>query len=276
MPRLPDDSGANPPPIITLLTDFGASDVFVGSMKGVILGINPLAPIVDLSHDIPAHNIRVAAYLLHSAARYFRPGTIHVAVVDPGVGSERRPLLAFAMEQYFIAPDNGILSCVLAAEIDVEIRELTNKQYFLGSIGSTFHGRDVFAPAAAWLSRGEPIESFGPVIDTSIRFEVPRAHEAGGTLIGEVQHIDRFGNLITNISREDLVSFAGADQLSLVHVHIEHTPIKGLQRFYADTPEGTLAALVNSDSWLEIFCNQGRAADLVKANLGDRVEVSMP
>ena len=207
---------------------------------------------------------------------YFRPGTIHVAVVDPGVGSERRPLLAFAMEQYFIAPDNGILSCVLAAEIDVEIRELTNKQYFLGSIGSTFHGRDVFAPAAAWLSRGEPIESFGPVVDTSIRFEVPRAHEAGGKLIGEVQHIDRFGNLITNISRENLVSFAGADQLSRVQVDLEHASIDGLQRFYADGQEGTLAALVNSDSWLEIFCHQGRAADLVKAKLGDRVEVSMP
>ena len=276
MPRLPDDSVANPPPIITLLTDFGASDVFVGSMKGVILGINPLAQIVDLSHDIPAHNIRVAAYLLHSAAHYFRPGTIHVAVVDPGVGSERRPLLAFAMEQYFIAPDNGILSCILAAEIEVEIRELTNKQYFLGSIGSTFHGRDVFAPAAAWLSRGEPIESFGPVVDTSIRFEVPRAHEASGKLIGEVQHIDRFGNLITNISRENLVSFAGADQLSRVQVDLEHASIDGLQRFYADVPEGTLAALVNSDGWLEIFCHQGRAADLVKARIGNKVEVRTP
>src|SRR6266568_3833552 len=180
MPRLPDDSAANPPPIITLLTDFGASDVFVGSMKGVILGINPLAQIVDLSHDIPAHNIRVAA----------------------------------------------------------------------------------------WPSRGDPIESFGPVVDTSIRFEVPRAHEAGGKLIGEVQHIDRFGNLITNISRENLVSFAGADHLSRVQVDIEHASIDGLQRFYADGPEGTLAALVNSDSWLEIFCHQGRAADLVKAKLG--------
>jgi len=275
MPRLPDDSAPNPP-IITLLTDFGNSDVFVGSMKGVILGINPLAQIVDLSHDIPAHNIRVAAYLLHSAARYFRPGTIHVAVVDPGVGSERRPLLAFAMEQYFIAPDNGLLSCILAAEIDVEIRELTNKQYFLGSIGSTFHGRDLYAPAAAWLSRGEPIESFGPVIDTTIRFEVPRAHEAGGKLIGEVQHIDRFGNLITNISREDLVSFAGADQLSRFQVNLEDASIDGLQRFYADAPEGTLAALVNSDGWLEIFYHQGLAAELVTAKIGDRVEVSMP
>ena len=125
--RLPPETVVSPPPIITLLTDFGASDVFVASMKGVILGINPLAHIVDLTHDIPAHNIREAAYLLHSAARYFPSGTIHVAVVDPGVGSERRPLLVFSMEQYFIAPDNGLLSYVLATEFDAEIRELTNK-----------------------------------------------------------------------------------------------------------------------------------------------------
>ena len=274
--RHPPDSVVLPPPIVTVLTDFGASDVFVASMKGVILGINPLAHVVDLTHDIPAHNVRAAAYLLHSAARYFPSGTIHVAVVDPGVGSERRPLLVFSMEQYFIAPDNGLLSYVLATEFDAEIRELTNKQYFLGSIGSTFHGRDIFAPAAAWLSRGEPIESFGPQLETIIRFDVPRAHEEGGKLVGEVHHIDHFGNLITNISREDLVSFAGADRLSRLHVAIKQTAIQALQRFYADAPSGKLAAVLNSDGWLELFCNQGRAADLVRAVIGDRVEVNLP
>jgi S-adenosylmethionine hydrolase len=274
--RHPPDSVVLPPPIVTVLTDFGASDVFVASMKGVILGINPLAHVVDLTHDIPAHNVRAAAYLLHSAARYFPSGTIHVAVVDPGVGSERRPLLVFSMEQYFIAPDNGLLSYVLATEFDAEIRELTNKQYFLGSIGSTFHGRDIFAPAAAWLSRGEPIESFGPQLETIIRFDVPRAHEEGGKLVGEVHHIDHFGNLITNISREDLVSFAGADRLSRLHVAIKQTATQALQRFYADAPTGKLAAVLNSDGWLELFCNQGRAADLVRAVIGDRVEVNLP
>jgi len=274
--RLPPETVVSPPPIITLLTDFGASDVFVASMKGVILGINPLAHIVDLTHDIPAHNIREAAYLLHSAARYFPSGTIHVAVVDPGVGSERRPLLVFSMEQYFIAPDNGLLSYVLATEFDAEIRELTNKQYFLGSIGSTFHGRDVFAPAAAWLSRGEPIESFGPQVETIIRFEVPRAYEERSTLIGEVHHIDHFGNLITNISREDLVSFAGADHMNSLNVMIKQTRILTLTRCYADAPPGKLAAVVNSDGWLELFCNQGRADAHVKAVIGDRVEVTIP
>jgi S-adenosylmethionine hydrolase len=276
MSRLFNDPIPPPPPIITLLTDFGASDVFVGSMKGVILGINPLAHIVDLTHDIPAHNVRAAAYLLHSAARYFPPGTIHVAVVDPGVGSERRPLLVFTMEQYFIAPDNGLLSGILAAEMEAEIRELTNKQYFLGPIGSTFHGRDAFAPAAAWLSRGEPIETFGPEAKNVIRFEIARARQENEKLLGEVQHIDRFGNLITNISREDLVSFGGADQVSHVRVRITETLIHGLVRFYADAPSGTLAALLNSDGWLELFCHQTRATDLVGARIGDPVEVYLP
>ena len=276
MARLFNDPIPTPPPIITLLTDFGASDVFVGSMKGVILGINPLAHIVDLTHDIPAHNVRAAAYLLHSAARYFPPGTIHVAVVDPGVGSERRPLLVFTMEQYFIAPDNGLLSGILAAEMEAEIRELTNKQYFLGPIGSTFHGRDAFAPAAAWLSRGEPIETFGPEAKNVIRFEIARPRQENDRLFGEVQHIDRFGNLITNISREDLVSFGGADQVSRVRVRIIETLIHGVLRFYADAPSGTLAALINSDGWLELFCHQARATDLVGAKIGDPVEVHLP
>jgi S-adenosyl-L-methionine hydrolase (adenosine-forming) len=276
MARLFNDPIPTPPPIITLLTDFGASDVFVGSMKGVILGINPLAHIVDLTHDIPAHNVRAAAYLLHSAARYFPPGTIHVAVVDPGVGSERRPLLVFTMEQYFIAPDNGLLSGILAAEMEAEIRELTNKQYFLGPIGSTFHGRDAFAPAAAWLSRGEPIETFGPEAKNVIRFEIARPRQENDKLFGEVQHIDRFGNLITNISREDLVSFGGADQVSRVRVRIIETLIHGVLRFYADAPSGTLAALINSDGWLELFCHQARATDLVGAKIGDPVEVHLP
>src|SRR5881409_3771269 len=162
MARTPDEPDIIPPPIITLLTDFGAADVFVGSMKGVILGINPHAKIIDLTHDIPAHNIRAGAYLLHSASRHFPPGTIHVAVVDPGVGSERRPLLVTTRSYHFLAPDNGLLSYILASEPKAEVRELTAKQYFLGTVGSTFHGRDLFAPAAAWLSLEEPTDAYGP------------------------------------------------------------------------------------------------------------------
>jgi S-adenosyl-L-methionine hydrolase (adenosine-forming) len=242
-------------------------------MKGVILGINPQVQIVDLTHDVPAHSIRAAAYLLHSAARYFPPGTIHVAVVDPGVGSERRPLLVFTAEQYFIAPDNGLLSEVLASEPEAEIHELTAKQYFLGTIGSTFHGRDIFAPAAAWLSRGEPIESFGPRIESIFQFDVPKVTLEADRLMGEVQHIDRFGNLITNINLEDLRSFAFPQDCRTVRVRITHAEVKGLERCYADAAPGTLAALVNSDGLLELFCNQGRAEGLAKAEIGARVEV---
>jgi S-adenosylmethionine hydrolase len=242
-------------------------------MKGVILGINPHAQIVDLSHEVPAHSIHAAAYLLRSAARYFPPGTIHVAVVDPGVGSGRRPLLACTAEQYFIAPDNGILSQILALETEVEIRELTAKQYFLGTIGSTFHGRDIFAPAAAWLSRGEPIESFGPRIESVVQFDVPKASLDADRLIGEVQHIDRFGNLITNIGLEDLRSFAFPEDCRTVCVRLTHTEINGLERCYADAPSGKLAALLNSDGLLELFCNQGRAEGLAKAGIGARVEI---
>jgi S-adenosylmethionine hydrolase len=273
MARSPDSLESVPPPIITLLTDFGAADVFVGSMKGVILGINPHAQIIDLTHDIPAHNIRAGAYLLHSASSHFPPGTIHVAVVDPGVGSERRPLLVTTRSYHFLAPDNGLLSYILASEPKAEIRELTAKQYFLGTVGSTFHGRDLFAPAAAWLSLDEPTDAFGPKIDNPVRFEVHQPQLEEGRLVGEVLHIDRFGNLITNISQTLLREALGTVEGAKVQVRIKNADVQVLRHFYADAPPRTLAALINSDNLLELFCNQGRADELVKAEIGARVEV---
>lgn len=268
---------APPPiPLITLLSDFGTADVFVSSMKGAILGINPKAQIVDLTHEVPAHNIRTGAYLLHSAARYFPAGTINVAVVDPGVGTDRRPILVSTSTHHFLLPDNGLLSYVLAEEPGAEIRHLTTQKYFLGSIGPTFHGRDLFAPAAAWLSRGEPLEAFGPRIETITRFELRRPVREGKKLVGEVQHIDRFGNLITNIGYAELSALADLDNWLDLTVRIGKTDVKGLQRCYADAKSKKLAALVNSDGWLELFCHQARADKLAKAKLGDRVEVRVP
>src|SRR5881396_3527363 len=220
--------------LITLLTDFGAADVFVGSMKGVILGINPQAQIVDLTHDVPAHNIRAGAYLLHSASRHFPPGTIHVAVVDPGVGSERRPLLVTTRSYQFLAPDNGLLSYILASEPKAEIRELTAKQYFLGMVGSTFHGRDLFAPAAAWLSLDEPTDAFGPKNDDPVRFEVHQPQVEEVRIVGEVLHIDRFGNLIYPITQTLLREAMGTAELLKVRVRIKNTDVQWLRRFYAD------------------------------------------
>ena len=147
--------------LVTLLTDFGTSDYFVASMKGVILGINPQARIVDLSHDVPAHSISAAAYLLNASYSYFPDGTVHVAVVDPGVGTARRPLLVTTSRYHFIAPDNGLLSYIYANELGVEVRAIENKQYRLDSEGATFDGRDVFAPAAAWLTKGQQPGSYG-------------------------------------------------------------------------------------------------------------------
>jgi S-adenosyl-L-methionine hydrolase (adenosine-forming) len=263
-------------PLITLLTDFGAADTFIGTMKGVILGINPEARIVDLTHEVPPHDIRSGAYLLSSATRYFPPGTIHIAVVDPGVGSARRPLLASTSTQHFLAPDNGLLSHVLADEPDAEIRELNAQKYFLAAIGPTFHGRDLFAPAAAWLSHGEPPAAFGPPAKDIVRLEVRRPALVKGRLVGEVQHIDRFGNLITNISYAELRGLADLDDWLTLQVKIRRTTVKGLERCYADAKPKKLAALVNSDGWLEIFCNQARADKLAKAALGERVEVQAP
>ncbi len=263
-------------PLITFLTDFGTADIFVASMKGVILGINPQARFVDLTQEVPAHNVRAGAYLLSSAARHFPKGTIHVAVVDPGVGSDRRPLLASTSTHHFLAPDNGLLSYVLAEEPGVEIRELTAQKYFLSSVGPTFHGRDLFAPAAAWLSRGEPVEAVGPRVEKVVQFEVRKPTREKGTLIGEVQHIDRFGNLITNIGYALLNELADLDNWLDFQVKVRQVTVKGLQRCYADAKPKKLAALVNSDGWLELFCNQARADKLAKAKLGDRVEVRVP
>jgi S-adenosylmethionine hydrolase len=267
---------ARPIPLITLLTDFGAADIFVASMKGVILGINPEARIVDLTHEVPAHDIRAGAYLLQTATRYFPPGTIHVAVVDPGVGSERRPLLVSTSTQHFLAPDNGLLSYVLAEEPDAEIRELTSQKYFLAAIGPTFHGRDLFAPVAAWLSQGEPLDAFGPRLKECVRFDIRRPAMVKGRLVGEVQHIDRFGNLITNIGYTELRDLTDMDRWLGLHVKVRRATVKGLQRCYADAKPRKLAALVNSDGWLELFCNQARADKLARAKLGTPVEVRVP
>ena len=187
-------------PLIALLTDFGERDSFVASMKGVILSINPSVPIIDLSHQIASHQIQEAGYFLKSCYRYFPAGTIHVAVVDPGVGTERRALLVSAAGWFFVGPDNGLFTEVLELEAGAKVWQINNPQYRLETAGSTFDGRDVFAPAAAWLSKGVPPSFFGPAVHDPIRRAVamPIAHE--DVLIGKIVSVDRFGNLISNIT----------------------------------------------------------------------------
>jgi hypothetical protein len=192
--------------MITLLTDFGLADYFVPAVKGVILTLNPQAQIVDLTHDIPPQDVLAGAFTLDACWRDFPPGTIHLAVVDPGVGSARRPIVAQTDERLFVGPDNGLFSFVYARASQVNVFHATNAEFFRPEVSATFHGRDVFAPLAAWLSRGTHPSSFGPAINDYVRLDLPRpqldAHT--GLLSGSVIHIDRFGNCITNLTELEL------------------------------------------------------------------------
>src|SRR5262245_18693562 len=226
--------------LITLTTDFGYTDPFVGIMKGVICGINPQARIVDLSHGIAAQNIMAAALVLRQSAGYFPHGAIHVVVVDPGVGSTRRPLLMELEENYFTGPDNGVLSRVVGEKTPGRIVHLSNPAYQLQPTSATFHGRDIFAPAAAYLSRGIAPETFGETIRDFARLTWPPVIKTGTTIKGEIVYIDGFGNLSTNI---------GADDLEPRHtptITLRDLTIFGLSRNYAGVEQDKYVALINS------------------------------
>ena len=259
--------------LITLLTDFGARDYFVASMKGVILNINPQARIVDLSHEVSPHNVQEAAYLLKSCYRYFPDGTIHVAVVDPGVGTTRRPLLVTTSRYNFVAPDNGLLTHIFQEELSVEVRTIENKQYRLDAEGATFDGRDLFAPAGAWLSRGQAPGTYGPLIRDYVTLPVAEPTCSEKHLGGRIVYVDRFGNLISNITTLHLKEFQGKTRRSAVTIHIAGVDIPGLVPAYAAGDKNTALALINSNGQLEIFVKEGSAADLLKCRPGDAIEV---
>lgn len=257
------------PPLITLLTDFGTRDSFVASMKGVILAINPSVHLVDLSHDIPPHAIREAAYCLNGCYKTFPEGTVHVAVVDPGVGSTRRPLVVKTTRYFFVAPDNGVLTPILDTGSDVNIRLLDNPRYRLESPGSTFHGRDLFAPAAAWLTTGVAWTSFGPAVSDPVRLDWPTPVCQGAVIRGEVVHIDRFGNLISNIEGHRILS----RPLERVRVTVSGRAIGPLVSHYAAANSGIPQALINSHGMLEVFVREQPACDVLKAGIGAVIEV---
>lgn len=258
--------------IITLLTDFGTTDSFVASMKGVILNINPKATIVDITHEIPAHGIREAAFVLKSVYRYFPKKTIHVVVVDPGVGGPRKPLLAVTPQTFFIAPDNGVLSYIYHENPSTKVYELTEKRYRLKTYSPTFDGRDLFAPAAAWLSKGITPAQMGRKMVRFVKFPIPKPQRLGKDgLQGQVIHIDRFGNLITNITAEDLKPWLDAGKT--LTITIKDQTIKGLKQFYAQASPGELCALINSDDHLEIFSSQSSAQSLLNTTEDESVAV---
>lgn len=260
-------------PLITLLTDFGERDYFVASMKGVILNINPQAQIVDLSHHVTAHDVADAAYLLKSCYRYFPAGTIHVAVVDPGVGTARRPLLISSSRYVFIGPDNGLFTHVYQEEAGIEVRQIENRQYRLDSEGATFDGRDLFAPAAAWLTKGQPLGSFGRLVPNYERLPIPEPAWDKHVMAGQIVYIDRFGNLISNLTAYHVREVRGATKRSEPYIRIGSLTIDGVVRSYADGSPDEPRALINSNGYLEVFLKEGHAADRLNLSRDARIEL---
>lgn len=255
--------------IISLLTDFSYKDQYVGLLKAVILNINPKAKIIDLCHDIPPQDVKRAAYMLCACYRYFPSGTIHVVVVDPGVGTKRRIICVKAAGQYFIAPDNGVLTLIVEKNKPEFIINLTNKKYFLKKISHTFHGRDILAPSAAHLSKGLNPLILGKKIRTIKMIDFPKAVIKDKAIIGEVLYIDSFGNLVTNIN-ERLLSNLGT-RPEKTRIKIKSKTIYGIKSSYEQARIGGLLAIIGSTGNLEISANRRNAQRVVGAKPGDKV-----
>ena len=259
-----------PSRIITLMTDFGTSDHYVGVMKGVLLNINPQAQIVDITHAIPPQDIHAAAFLIDSACRYFPTGTVHIIVVDPGVGSERRAIVCQTETAYFVCPDNGILTHILHHEGRIRTVAAENSAYYLPQVSNTFHGRDIFAPIAAHLSRGVPMDALGSPIAHPIQLPIPRPELTDNPIIGRVIWIDAFGNLITNISHGIVKSLEGRNG---VIIRAGNAEINHLNRSYTESAVGEALAIIGSSDRLEISINQGNAAQVLGLKRGDAITI---
>ena len=259
-------------PVITLSTDFGWDDPYVGIMKGVILGINPRVTLVDITHGLSPHLLPETAFKLGAAVNYFPKGTIHLAVVDPGVGSARRPIVVKTKSQYWVGPDNGIFTRILQAHPESRVFHLTNRDYFLKPVSATFHGRDIFAPIAAHVSRGLSLSSLGNRISDPVLLELPEPSFQKKTLRGQVIYADRFGNLITNLSREVIKPYSNHPDS---RIRIGSHRLQGIRESYAQVKAGELLALFGSSDYLEIACNLESAADRVGYVPGKVVEVKI-
>ena len=247
-------------PIVTLLTDFGERDPFAGVMKGVILTLCPEAHLVDLTHGVGSYDILAASFLWQSAVGFFPHGTIHVAVVDPGVGGPRRPIAATIDGHYFVAPDNGLLSYPMAFGTVQAVRVLTASEFFLYPVSATFHGRDVFAAVAGHLARGITLERLGPLIADAIRLPIPTPRlEAPQKLTGQVIWIDQFGNCVTNIRREELDPFVRSARED-IHISLAGRPVGRIVRYFGEVDAGSCGAVLGSTGYLEVFIHTGSLA----------------
>ncbi len=260
-------------PIITLTTDYGTADHLVGALKGVILKINPDATIVDITHNVVPYDVLDGALAISSAYKFFPSKTIHVVIVDPGVGSERRPILVSGENQFFVAPDNGVLSMVYEKEASLTVRHILAEHYFLQPLSKTFHGRDVFAPVGAWLSKTWQTQSFGEEIQDYMRFSVPKPKSAGGQLKGVVLRVDTFGNLVTNFVPEELPE--GLLKDGALKIQVNGKEVTRLVDTFTEGEPGAPVAIVGSSGFLEIAVNKGHAARTLGVGRGAAVVIPL-
>ena len=260
-------------PIITLTTDFGLNDHFVGTMKGVILNIVPEAEIVDISHAVQPFDVLDGALTIAQSYSYFPTATVHVVVVDPGVGTARRPIIASSEQHHFVAPDNGVLSLIYAREERMHVRHVTSEHYFQHPVSHTFHGRDIFAPVAAYLAKRVDGEKFGEIVDDYVRFNAPRPKPVDArTMRGVVLKVDRFGNLITNITPQDVPMLCGQNPPPFKIV-VGKREIGEIKSTYSEGEPGEIFAILGSMGYVEISTNRGSAAQAIGVGKGTDVSI---
>lgn len=260
-------------PVVTLTTDFGLNDHFVGTMKGVILNIAPEAEIVDICHSVQAFDVLDGALAIAQAYSYFPVGTIHAVVVDPGVGTARRPIILSTEREYFVAPDNGVLSLIYAREERVRVRHVTGEHYFVQPVSQTFHARDVFAPVAGWLAKGVDAGKFGEEISDYVRFQAPKPKPVdGNTLRGVVLKVDRFGNLVTNFAPQDVPALFQATPPPFKIV-VGKREITEIHATYSEGSPNELFGILGSMGYLEIASNRAGAAQILGVGKGSEVNV---
>ena len=260
-------------PVITLLTDFGAKDHYVASMKGVILGINPRCTLIDITHQVRPQDIEEGAFVLAGAFSSFPRGTIHLSVVDPGVGGPRKPVLVVTSNYFFVGPDNGIFTLAIHREKIKRVIVLSNRKYFLSRMSSTFHGRDLFAPVAAYLSLGVKPETFGHRTDTWVELSLRRPVQKAKELAGEILHADVFGNLVSNVDGDGLFDFVRDRPFS---IHVGRHRMDGLKNGYWEGKKGETMALIGSGGFLEIAVREENAQKKLKVRKGDPIVVRVP
>ena len=260
-------------PIITLTTDYGINDHLVGSMKGVILNINPEVMLIDITHGVMSHDILDGAITIGQAYRYYPPKTVHVVVVDPGVGTPRRPILVAADQHYLVGPDNGVFSAVYDQAEALHVWNLTSEHYFRQPMSNTFHGRDIFAPVAAWLTKSWQCSAFGEPITDFVRFSLPKPKADGNVIKGVVLKIDHFGNLMTNLTPENSPALFAEN--AKFTIRVGNGAVSKIVPTFAGGAAGEAVAVLGSSGYLEIALNRGNAARTLAAARGAEVTVEL-